>query len=78
VYRLLGAKDLETAEFPPVETAIVSGDLAFRQHPFGHTPAPNWPAFLEFASHYLHAPVSAPVLANRNQSEPVTVEPSLR
>ena len=67
VYRLLGAKDLETTEIPPVETAIATGDLAFRQHPFGHTPAPNWPAFLDFASHYLHAPVSAPVLADRNQ-----------
>jgi len=63
VYRLLGARDLGTTEFPTIETAVVSGDLAFRQHPFGHTPAPNWPAFLEFASHYLHAPVSAPVLA---------------
>ncbi len=63
LYRLLGAKDLGTAEFPPVETVVAGGDLAFRQHPFGHTPAPNWPAFLEFADHYLHAPVSAPVLA---------------
>jgi hypothetical protein len=63
VYRLLGAKDLGTAEFPPIETAVVTGDLAFRQHSFGHTPAPNWPAFLDFASHYLHAPLSPPVLA---------------
>lgn len=68
VYRLLGAKDLGTAEFPPVETAVATGDLAFRQHPFGHTPAPNWPAFLDFASHYLHAPVSAPVLAESKSS----------
>jgi hypothetical protein len=50
VYRLLGATDLGTSAFPPVETALVSGDLGFRQHPFGHTPAPNWPAFLEFAA----------------------------
>jgi hypothetical protein len=63
VYKLLGAKDLGTAEFPPLGTAIDSGDLAFRQHPFGHTPQPNWPAFLDFAAHYLHAPASPPVLA---------------
>jgi hypothetical protein len=63
VYRLLGKNDLGTSQFPPIETALVEGDLAFRQHRYGHTPAPNWPAFLEFASHYLHAPQSAPVLA---------------
>jgi hypothetical protein len=59
VYKLLGKKDLGTTDFPPVETALTSGDLAFRQHPGGHTPAPNWPAFLDFASHYLHAPQAA-------------------
>jgi hypothetical protein len=56
VYKLLGKKDLGTTEFPPVGTALVSGDLAFRQHPGGHTPAPNWPYFLDFASRYLDAP----------------------
>jgi hypothetical protein len=52
VYRLLGARDLGTTEFPPAETAVVSGDLGFRQHALGHTPVPNWPAFLDFASRY--------------------------
>lgn len=56
VYRLLGNKDLGTTEFPPIETALISGDLGFRQHSGGHTPAPNWPTFLDFASRYLHAP----------------------
>jgi hypothetical protein len=55
-YRFLGAKDLGTTQFPPVGTALVTGDLAFRQHEGGHTPQPNWPYFLEFASRYLHAP----------------------
>ncbi|MGB6687895.1 MAG: hypothetical protein WBE76_08640 [Terracidiphilus sp.] len=59
VYRLLGKKDLGTTEFPPAETVLISGDLGFRQHSGGHTPAPNWPAFLEFASHYLHAPTAS-------------------
>ncbi len=58
VYRLLGKRDLGTAQFPPIETALIAGDLAFRQHSGGHTPAPNWPAFLDFASHYLHAPAA--------------------
>ena len=66
VYRLLGAKDLGTTQFPPAETALVTGELAFRQHQYGHTPAPNWPAFLDYASHYLHAPTPAPVLAQSN------------
>jgi hypothetical protein len=56
VYTLLGKKDLGTAEFPPIEAALISGDLGFRQHTGGHTPAPNWPTFLDFASRYLHAP----------------------
>ena len=49
VYRLLGKKDLGTTEFPPMETALIDGDIAFRQHAGGHTPAPNWPTFLTFA-----------------------------
>ncbi len=56
VYRLVGAKGLGMTHFPPVGTALITGDLAFRQHDGGHTPAPNWPYFLEFASRYLHAP----------------------
>jgi hypothetical protein len=56
VYRLLGKKDMGTKQFPPMETGLLSGDLAFRQHQFGHTPEPNWPYFLDFAAHYLHAP----------------------
>ncbi len=56
VYRLLGKKDLGATAFPPVQTARITGDLGFRQHTGGHTPAPNWPTFLDFASRYLHAP----------------------
>ena len=63
VYRLVGEKDLGTAVLPPMETALIDGDLGFRQHPGGHTPVPNWAAFLAFADHYLHAPVDKPVLA---------------
>jgi hypothetical protein len=62
VYRLLGKKDLGTAEFPPTETPLVDGDLAFRQHSGGHTAGPNWPTFLSFAERYFGKPnaTSAP------------------
>ena len=56
VYRLLGKTDLGTSEFPPVETALIEGDLAFRQHAGGHTTGPNWPTFLEFAGRYIRGP----------------------
>ncbi|GEM_PF-9556 len=52
VYRLLGKKDLGTTEFPPIETTLISGDIAFRSHSGGHTTGPNWPTFLEFAARY--------------------------
>jgi hypothetical protein len=52
VYRLLGAQGLEQNDFPAIETALTKGDLAFRQHNSGHTPAPNWETFLTFADRY--------------------------
>jgi hypothetical protein len=52
VYHLLGKKDLGTTEFPPIETALIDGDIAFRQHTDGHSAGPNWPTFLSFASRY--------------------------
>ena len=52
VYKLLGKRDLGTTEFPPVETPLLDGDIAFRQHGAGHTPAPNWPFFIDFLSRY--------------------------
>jgi len=53
VYRLLGRKDMGTPQFPSVETSLVDGDVGFRQHSGGHTPGPNWPTFLTFASRYI-------------------------
>ena len=55
VYKLLGKKDMSTTEFPAIETALVDGDVAFRQHSGGHTAGPNWPTFITFASRYLSA-----------------------
>jgi hypothetical protein len=56
VYKLLGKKDMGTTEFPPIETTLIDGDVAFRQHSGGHTPGPNWATFIEFAQRYLKAP----------------------
>jgi hypothetical protein len=56
VYKLLGMKDLGTTEFPAIETPLIDGDVAFRQHSGGHTPGPNWPTFLTFADRYIKAP----------------------
>ena len=52
VYKLLGKKDLGTTVYPSIGTALISGDIGYRQHEDGHTPVPNWPTFIEFASHY--------------------------
>jgi beta-xylosidase len=60
VYTLLGKKDLGTTNFPPIGTALMDGDIAFRQHTSGHTDAPNWPVFLKFADRYIKvAPTAA-------------------
>jgi hypothetical protein len=56
VYKFLGGKDLGTTEFPPGETALAGGDVAFRQHGGGHTDLPNWPTFLTFADRYMKFP----------------------
>jgi hypothetical protein len=61
VYKLLGKIDLATSDFPPMETALINGDIAFRQHPGGHSTGPNWPTFLAFASRYLKSPDPAEV-----------------
>ena len=68
VYRLLGKKDLGTTEFPPIETTLIEGEVAFRQHAGGHTPGPNWPTFLTFASRYLHAPGPAKATSTEHWS----------
>jgi hypothetical protein len=53
LYRLLGKKDLGTTQFPPIETSLIDGEIAFRQHSGGHAAGPNWPTFLIFASRYV-------------------------
>lgn len=52
-YELLGRKPLPTKTMPAIETPLIDGDIAWRQHSGGHTTAPNWPTFLAFADRYL-------------------------
>jgi hypothetical protein len=54
VYKLLGKKDLGTTEFPPIETPLIDGDIAYRMHSGGHTGGPNWPVFIQFAKRYFN------------------------
>ncbi len=52
-WKVLGFEGLGTTVFPPMGTLIDSGRIGFRQHQYGHTPAPNWPYFLQFAEKQL-------------------------
>jgi len=58
VFRLLGAKDLgvsedyRTAKMPAVNSGLLDGQLAWRQHDAGHTDAPNWKYFIPWADKF--------------------------
>jgi len=53
-YELLGRKGLVmTDEKPQVDKAYIEGDVGYRCHNGGHTDAPDWPAFFEFAKKYI-------------------------
>ncbi|MGA8739783.1 MAG: acetylxylan esterase [Terracidiphilus sp.] len=63
VFTLLGSKglavegDYHTAQMPPVNTGLLDGQLAWRQHDGGHTDAPNMKYFIEWADKFIgHAP----------------------
>ncbi len=55
-FRLLGVKDLgittdfHTAKMPPVNSGLLDGTLAWRQHDGGHTDGPNWKYFIPWAA----------------------------
>ena len=81
VFRLLGAKDLaagddyHTAKLPPVNTSILDGELAWRQHDGGHTDAPNWKYFLPWADKFLHH--TPPPTKSASQPAPRTDQNSM-
>ena len=47
---------------PPFDVAFIEGNIGWRRQHEGHTPVPNWPTFMLFASRYLNdgRPVIAP------------------
>ncbi len=54
VYELLGVKGLVMPDPKPVvDRAYIDGTVAYRVHDGGHTDAPEWPSFLEFAERQL-------------------------
>jgi hypothetical protein len=54
VYKLLGKEDLGTTKMPAMGTALIDGDIAFRQHFGGHTTLDNWPIFIKFAERHFN------------------------
>lgn len=41
------------------ETALIDGEIAFRQHAGGHTTGPNRPTFLNWAERYVKGPAAS-------------------
>ena len=60
VFELHGVRGLGTdvdyreAELPPVNSGLLDGRLAWRQHDGGHTDAPNWKYFIPWANRVLY------------------------
>ena len=60
VFKILGAKDLGvsneylTEKMPPVNSGLLDGELAWRQHDGGHTDAPNFKYFIPWAIKFLN------------------------
>ncbi len=59
VYKLLGAADIGVShnyareKMPPVNTSMLNGHLAWRQHDGGHTDGPNMKYFIPWANKFL-------------------------
>lgn len=54
-YEFLGAKGVVMNDNEPkLDVSYDNGDIAYRVHDGGHTPMPDWPAFIEFARRYLN------------------------
>jgi hypothetical protein len=41
-----------SSELPPLVTALINGEVAFRPHGGGHSTRPNRPTLMEFAARY--------------------------
>ena len=65
VFRLLGARDLgvtedyRTVKMPPVNTGLLDGELAWRQHDGGHEDRTNMKHFIAWANRLIqHTPAA--------------------
>jgi enterochelin esterase-like enzyme len=78
VFRLLGARDLGRSDdfnnekMPPVNTDLLDGELAWRQHDGGHTDLPNIPHFINWANRLFDKPVAA---KTRLMPQPIVTYP---
>lgn len=77
VFRLLGARDLgvtedyRTAKMPPVNTGLLDGELAWRQHDGGHEDRSNMKHFIAWADKLIrHAPAAGPTLQSQPAAPP--------
>ena len=53
VYGILGEKGFITPDrVPVIDKAYIEGTIGYRVHKGGHSDAPNWPAFHEFAARH--------------------------
>jgi hypothetical protein len=53
VYTLLGRKNIGVTDFPPVDTPVITGDLAWQYHTGGHmVTAADWATFVTFLGKY--------------------------
>ncbi|MQY80077.1 MAG: hypothetical protein GH151_12935, partial [Bacteroidetes bacterium] len=80
VYELLGVNGIIMPDDKPkIDVGYISGGLAFRYHEGGHTDAPEWPTFFEFAAKHFDVPILAPSTAslilgsNANSSATLTI-----
>lgn len=59
IFKLLGARDIgvssdyHTEKMPPINTGLLDGELAWRQHDGGHTDAPNVKYFIAWADKFM-------------------------
>ncbi len=69
VFRLLGARDIgekenyRTAKMPPVNTGLLDGELAWRQHDGGHEDRSNMKYFIAWANGFIKHTPPAPAAA---------------
>ncbi len=71
VFKLLGVKDLGVSndynkeKMPPVNTPMLDGELAWRQHDQGHQDQANMKWFIKWADQKMGRPAAPPATANQ-------------